>query len=140
MKGKTVKESAITSSHLMLIKHSGNFIFDAGKTIPMVHGGILMTLMQFVSPAFAGNRMILKSSVNYTTKTSMEIGIRIEAEDMKNGTVKHTNSCYLVAVAINDAGKPMEIPAIIPETEDEKRRFNDARIRNEERLRKRIKN
>ena len=46
----------------------------------------------------------------------------------------------LVAVAINDAGKPMEIPAIIPETEDEKRRFNDARIRNEERLRKRIKN
>ena len=163
MKGKTVKESAIISSHLMLIKHSGNFIFDAGKTIPMVHGGILMTLMdeiagmvatkhsgtqvatacidmQFVSPAFAGNRMILKSSVNYTTKTSMEIGIRIEAEDMKNGTVKHTNSCYLVAVAINDAGKPMEIPAIIPETEDEKRRFNDAKIRNEERLRKRIKN
>ena len=49
--------------------------------------------------------MILKSSVNHTTKTSMEIGIRIEAEDMKNGTVKHTNSCYLVAVAINDAGK-----------------------------------
>jgi len=96
--------------------------------------------MQFISPAFAGNRIILKSSVNYTTKTSMEIGIRIEAEDMKNGTVKHTNSCYLVAVAINDAGKPMEIPAIIPETEDEKRRFNDARIRNEERLRKRIKN
>ena len=43
MKGKTVKESAITSSHLMLIKHSGNFIFDVGKTIPMVHAGILMT-------------------------------------------------------------------------------------------------
>ena len=105
MNGKIVKESAITSSHLMLIKDSGNFIFDAGKTIPMVHGGILMTLMdeiagmvatkhsgtqvatacidmQFVAPAFAGNRMILRSSVNYTTKTSMEIGVRIEAEDM----------------------------------------------------------
>ena len=109
MKGKTVKESAITSSHLMLIKDSGNFIFDGGKTIPMVHGGILMTLMdeiagmvatkhagthvatacidmQFVAPAFAGNRMILKSSVNYTTKTSMEIGVRIEAENMKKPT------------------------------------------------------
>tara|TARA_B100000686_G_scaffold147197_1_gene154650 strand:- start:253 stop:744 length:492 start_codon:yes stop_codon:yes gene_type:complete len=163
MKGKTVKESAITSSHLMLIKDSGNFIFDGGKTIPMVHGGILMTLMdeiagmvatkhagthvatacidmQFIAPAFAGNRMILRSSVNYTTKTSMEIGVRIEAEDMKNGVIKHTNSCYLVAVAINDTGKPIDIPSIIPETKDEQRRFNEAKIRNEERLKKRIKN
>ena len=163
MKGKTVKESAITSSHLMLIKDSGNFIFDGGKTTPMVHGGILMTLMdeiagmvatkhagthvatacidmQFIAPAFAGNRMILRSSVNYTTKTSMEIGVRIEAEDMKTGVIKHTNSCYLVAVAINDTGKPTDIPSIIPETKDEQRRFNEAKIRNEERLKKRIKN
>ena len=163
MKGKTVKESAITSSHLMLIKDSGNFIFDDGKTFPMVHGGILMTLMdeiagmvatkhagthvatacidmQFVAPAFAGNRMILKSSVNYTTKTSMEIGVRIEAEDMKTGVIKHTNSCYLVAVAIDDTGKPTNIPAILPETKDEQRRFNEAKVRNEERLKKRIKN
>ena len=96
--------------------------------------------MQFIAPAFAGNRMILRSSVNYTTKTSMEIGVRIEAEDMKNGVIKHTNSCYLVAVAINDTGKPIDIPSIIPETKDEQRRFNEAKIRNEERLKKRIKN
>ena len=96
--------------------------------------------MQFIAPAFAGNRMILRSSVNNTTKTSMEIGVRIEAEDMKTGVIKHTNSCYLVAVAINDTGKPTDIPSIIPETKDEQRRFNEAKIRNEERLKKRIKN
>ena len=59
---------------------------------------------------------------------------------MKTGIIKHINSCYLVAVAINDTGKPMDIPSIIPETKDEQRRFNEAKIRNEERLKKRIKN
>lgn len=161
MEGKTVKDSSIISSHLMLIQDAGNFLVnETGMFRPMVHGGTLMTLvdeiagmvatkhartqvatacmdMQFLSPAFAGNRLIVKASVNYTTKTSMEIGIRIEAEDMKTGISTHTNSCYLIAVAIDNEGKPKQVPTIIPETDEEKRRFKEAKIRNDERLQKR---
>ena len=161
MKGKTVKESSLVSSHLMLMEHSGNFLFVNNRPIGMVHGGKIMTLMdeiagmvgakhsgrhvataviekmQFFAPIFIGNKMILKSSVNYTGTTSMEIGIRIEAEDLITGKITHTNSCYLVAVAIDDYGKPCKVPQIIPETDDDKRRFKEAEIRNNKRLEER---
>ncbi len=91
--------------------------------------------MDFYNPVFVGNLLTLKSSVNYVGKTSMEIGVRIEAENLKTGKVTHTGSCYLTYVAIDDNGQPTEVPGIAPETVEEKSRWEAGKKRREERLR-----
>jgi len=85
--------------------------------------------MNFFAPVYVGNLIALKASVNYVGNTSMEIGVRIEAEDLRTGQVVHTGSCYLTYVALDENGKPTPIPKIIPETEEEKRRYNQALAR-----------
>jgi acyl-CoA hydrolase len=72
---------------------------------------------------------MLKASVNYAGRTSMEIGVRVEAENLFTGEVIHTNSAYLVFVAIDDEGRPAEVPGLVPETDEEKRRFTAAKER-----------
>lgn len=93
--------------------------------------------LHFLAPVRAGYIVILKASVNYTHKTSMEIGVKIESEDPLTGERKHTASAYLTFVAINQKGGPIEIPQVLPETDDEKRRFHEAESRRKERLKKR---
>ena len=73
--------------------------------------------------------LLLKSSVNYSHKTSMEIGVRIDAESPFTGEIRHTATAYLTFVAIDANNKPTKIPKIIPETEDEKRRYQRAKNR-----------
>ena len=91
--------------------------------------------MDFYNPVYVGSLLTLKASVNYVGKTSMEIGVRIEAEDLKTGKVTHTGSSYLTYVAIDENGKPTDVPQIVPETPVEKRRWEAGRKRREERLR-----
>lgn len=91
--------------------------------------------MDFYNPVYVGNLLTLKASVNYVGTTSMEIGVRIEAENLKTGKVTHTGSCYLTYVAIDENGKPAEIPDIILETPEERRRWKAGKKRREERLR-----
>jgi acyl-CoA hydrolase len=81
--------------------------------------------------------VIMKASVNFTGRTSMVIGVRVEAEDMISGRRRHTNSCYLTFVAVDRNGRPMEIPQVIPETPDEIRRFAAAKERRRRRLEER---
>jgi acyl-CoA hydrolase len=90
--------------------------------------------MDFISPVFVGNVVFAKASINYTGITSMEIGVRIEAECLRTGTHTHVGSAYLTFVALDDHDKPTEIPQIIPETEEEKRRYREAKNRRELRL------
>lgn len=90
--------------------------------------------MDFFNPVFVGNLLSLKASVNYAGKTSMEVGVRIEAEDLRTGKITHTGSCYLTYVALDDHGKPCEIPDVTPEGADEKRRWNAAKQRRDQRL------
>ncbi len=90
--------------------------------------------MNFYEPVYIGNLLILKASVNFVGKTSMEIGVRIEARDLRTGKSLHTGSSYLTFVALDDSGKPAEIAEIIPETPDEKRRYLEGRARREQRL------
>ncbi len=85
--------------------------------------------MSFFAPVYVGNLIALKASVNYVGNTSMEIGVRIEAEDLRTGQVVHTGSCYLTYVALDENGRPTPIPKIIPETDEEKRRYNQALAR-----------
>ena len=91
--------------------------------------------MDFYNPVYVGSLLTLKASVNYVGKTSMEIGVRIEAEDLKTGKVTHTGSSYLTYVAIDENGKPTDVPQIVPETPVEKRRWEAGKKRREERLR-----
>jgi acyl-CoA hydrolase len=91
--------------------------------------------MDFYHPVFVGNLLVLKASVNYAGRTSMEVGVKIEAEDLKSGKVTHTGSSYVTYVALDDAGRPTNVAEIIPRTAEEKRRWKAAKDRRAQRLR-----
>ena len=93
--------------------------------------------MSFYSPVYVGNLITLKASLNYVGKTSMEVGVRVEAEDVLTGQVTHTNSAYLVYVALDENLQPVEVPPLQPETAEEERRMQEGRLRQEERKRRR---
>lgn len=86
-----------------------------------------------------GDAVTLVASVNRVFNTSMEIGVKVFAESFKEGTKIHTNSAYLTFVCLNSEGKPDKATEAIPETEDEKRRFDEAMLRRESRLQSRNK-
>jgi len=90
--------------------------------------------MSFYDPVYIGNLLILKASVNYVGNTSMEIGVRIEARDLKTGNIVHTGSSYLTFVALDESGKPTQIARLIPKTSVEKRRYAEGKARREHRL------
>ncbi len=89
--------------------------------------------MNFLAPAKKGFILILKSSVNYVAKTSMEVGVKIESEDPFTGDIKHTASAYLTFVALDKNGSSKEIPDITPETDVEIRRYKEGKSRTIER-------
>jgi acyl-CoA hydrolase len=90
--------------------------------------------MTFLHPVPIGSLVILRSSVNRVFRSSMEVGVRVEVEDLRTGKRKHASSAYLTFVAIDEAGKPMAIPPVIPETEQEKTRYEQAELRRQYRL------
>jgi acyl-CoA hydrolase len=98
--------------------------------------------MNFLHPVHVGQLVVLRSSVNRVFRTSMEVGVTVMVEDMTTGERKHTSSAYLTFVALGEKGEPVEIPPVIPETRDEKRRYEEAGQRREYRLqlRRRAKN
>lgn len=90
--------------------------------------------MDFRCPVHIGQLLVLQSSVNRVFHTSMEIGVRVCVEDLRTGELRHTSSAFLTFVALGEDGRPAEIPQVIPETADEKRRFRQAGERREYRL------
>ena len=90
--------------------------------------------MNFLHPVRIGQWVRLRSAVNRVFRTSMEVGVKVFVEDLIRAEMRHTSSAYLTFVAIDDAGKGIEIPHVIPETEEEKRRFEEAGRRREYRL------
>ena len=85
--------------------------------------------MNFYAPVYVGNLLILKAAVNFVGTTSMEIGVRIEAQDPTTRKGTHTGSCYLTYVALDEKGKPIPIPPLIVTSREEKRRFREAQAR-----------
>lgn len=151
--GKTVKETAVLVSQVMMpqdINKAGN-----------VHGGVIMKLidtvaavvasrhcrcnvvtasidrMDFLYPLYVGDLVTCKASLNYVGRTSMEIGVRVETENLRTGEVRHTVSAYLTMVALDTTGRPTEIPPLILETDEDRRRNRQAIARREARLRER---
>jgi acyl-CoA hydrolase len=85
--------------------------------------------IDFISPIKVGSHVVIKTSVNYVGKTSMVIGVKVESENPYTGQVRKTTKAYLTFVAVDEFGKPIPVPALTPETEDEKRRYDNAQKR-----------
>lgn len=90
--------------------------------------------MNFLHPVHIGHLIVLRSSVNRVFRTSMEVGVRVEVENLISGEIKHTSSAYLTFVALDTSGQRIAIPCVIPETGAEKRRYEEAEQRREYRL------
>ena len=114
---------------------------DMANFIGNVHGGAyacasrysgsyVVTLsvdqVMFLEPIYVGELVTFAASVNYVGRTSMEIGIRVEAEDVRARTIRHTNSCYFTMVAVDDKGKPTPIPPLNIKNPLQKCRFDAA--------------
>lgn len=90
--------------------------------------------IDFHAPVRVGDLLVLKASVNYAGRTSMEVGVRVEVEDRRSGSRRHTSSAYLTFVALSDTGEPMPVPELLLETEADRRRHRDAERRRAVRL------
>lgn len=91
--------------------------------------------LDFMSPVQVGEIVVLQAQVNYTGKTSMEVGCRVETEDMVKGTRRYVTKAYLTFVAVDAHGKPRAIPMLELATDEDRRRHADAEFRRTERLR-----
>jgi uncharacterized protein (TIGR00369 family) len=149
MKEKAVSETSITIAQVMLPQDTN----PAGN----VHGGVIMKLIDtaaavvasrharsntvtasidrlvFHHPVFVGDVLFLKACLNMVGKSSMEVGVRVEAENYLTGEVRHTASAYLTFVALDEKGRPKEVPGLVSETETEKRRYHQALMRKKSR-------
>ena len=148
--GKFVRESISEYSELALPNDAnslGNLLGGkimhlvdlAGAIAAMRHSGnVVVTAsvdqMQFINPVKLGQLVRLRASVNRVFRTSMEVGVKVWMEDLVSGKVQHVSSAYLTFVAIDTAGKGVPIRPVVPETEDEMRRFEKAGQRREYRL------
>ncbi len=91
--------------------------------------------LDFLSPVKVGEIVVLQAKVNYTARTSMEVGCRVETEDMKTGTRRYVTKAYLTFVAVDGDGRPRPIKPIELDTDQDRRRHSDAEFRRSERLR-----
>lgn len=155
MDKKTVKDSRVTVSQVMQPADAN----PAGN----VHGGTIMKLIDnaagvvafrhsrcnsvtasvdqidFHYPAFIGDLLTIKASLNLVGRTSMEIGARVESENLLTGKTRHIASAYLTFVSLNDNLKPVQVPGLIFETDNEKQRNADAQARRKIRLAEKYK-
>ncbi len=150
MKPKSVRESTVEVTHLVLPSDANalgtifggrvmEWIDLAAAIAAKRHARQIcvtasMDELDFIHPIKISHIVILKAAVNYTGKTSLEVGVRIEAEDPFTGERTHTASAYLTFVAIDKKGTPVSVPPVQPETEDEKRRYTEAETRRKRRL------
>jgi acyl-CoA hydrolase len=150
---RTVKESQHETSEIMMPGQANN--------LGHVFGGVVLAMMDkaaavaairharlscvtasidrvdFREPIYLGDLVVMHASVNYVGRTSMEVGVRVEAEALLTGKRRHTNSCYLTFVAVDTDGRPVEVPDLTPETPDEVRRYKAAVERRRRRLEER---
>jgi acyl-CoA hydrolase len=119
--------------------HIMKLIDEAGGLAAMRHARrpvvtVAIDSITFLSPVRVGHLLNLRSSVNWVGKTSMEVGIRVEAENPITGEITHTNSAYAVFVALDDQGKPCPVPPLILENDEDRRHCSEAEARQAIRL------
>jgi acyl-CoA hydrolase len=150
MSSKTVNESIVTMTELVLPNHTnqlGNLLggqlmhwidicaaLSAYKHSNRICVTASVDRIDFHHPIKLGEVVTLYASVNRAFNSSMEVGVKIFSENHTKGTKSHTNSAYLTFVGVDENGKPVKAPQITPESTDEKRRFEKALKRREERI------
>jgi len=95
---------------------------------------VAMDRMTFLHPVYVGHLLTLKATVNAAWRTSVEVGVRVEAENIRSGEVTATSTAYLTMVALDEEGRPTPVPPLAPETPDEHRRAREAQLRRDNRL------
>jgi uncharacterized protein (TIGR00369 family) len=147
---KPISASRITLSQLMHPEHAnllGNvhggwimkLVDEAGALTCMRHAQrkvvtVTIDSMDFRQPIRIGDLVILKAEVSYTGRTSMEASVEVHAENPITGEQTHTNTAYLVYVALDDAGRPTPVPPLQAETDEERQKMAQAHVRQERRL------
>jgi uncharacterized protein (TIGR00369 family) len=150
MEGKRVRDSSVVMAQMMIPQDAN----PAGN----VHGGAVVKLideaagvvasrharsnvvtasidrMEFHTPVFVGDLLMVTAGLNLVGRTSMEIGVRVDAENLISGEVRHAATAYLTYVALDAQGRPRTVPSLILETGEEKRRNQEAASRRETRL------
>jgi acyl-CoA hydrolase len=100
-------------------------------------GSYVVTLsvdqVMFLQPIHVGELVTFLASINYTGRTSMEVGIRVVTENIQQRLVRHANSCYFTMVAVDEHRKPVPVPELVPETEEQKQRHAQAVLRKQAR-------
>lgn len=150
MPARPASELAITMAHVMLPKdgnpmgfvHGGvvaKYIDEAAAVVASRHARCMVVTrsydnLQFHNPVAIGNLLLLKTSLNMAATTSMEIGVRVEEEDLASGKITHIASAYLTFVALDDQGQPCPVPKALFQTDDEQRRNQEAMHRRQKRL------
>ena len=147
---KSVRDSAVEMTEIVLPSHTNAlgsifggqlmaWIDIAGAIASSRHArGVCVTAsidaLHFVAPIKLGHYVRIRACVNYTGRTSMEVGARLEAEDPQTGACTHVATAYMTFVAIDGEGRPRPVPPVVPETSEEKRRYQDAELRRAARL------
>jgi acyl-CoA hydrolase len=136
------RQMEVTDSNIAGNVHGGSIMklvdTAAGLAAAKHCGGLAVTAamdeMTFLEPVYLGEVVTVKASVNQAFHSSMEVGVRVEAENVASGRKVHTSSAYLVFVAIDDEGTPRPVPPLVAETEEERQRQREAGLRREARL------
>jgi acyl-CoA hydrolase len=121
--GGTIMKLADEVAGLAAIKHSRMRVVTAG-----------MDRMNFLVPIYIGDLVTLSATVNAAWSTSMEVGVRVDAENPRTGETRHTNTAYLTMVALDDQGRPAPVPPVAPASATDQRRMHEAELRRANRL------
>jgi acyl-CoA hydrolase len=121
--GGMVMKFCDEAAGITAVKHSGRRVVTAA-----------MDRMTFLEPVFVGELLSCSGTVNAAWRTSMEVGVRVEAENPLTGEKRHTSTAYLTMVALDEEGEPTPVPPLEPETETERRRQREAELRRTNRL------
>ena len=124
--GGTIMKMVDEVAGVAAVRHCGTRVVTAA-----------LDRMTFTQPVYVGQLVTVKATVNAAWRTSMEVGVRVESENVRSGEVTHTSTAYVTMVALDDEGRPTEVAPVAPESEDEKRRQREAQLRRDNRLRER---
>jgi uncharacterized protein (TIGR00369 family) len=116
--GGTIMKLVDTTGGVVAMRHSRQRVVTAR-----------MDEMNFLHPVYVGDLVTLKASLNAVGRSSMEVGVRVEAENTRTGEVTHTGTAYLVYVALDEQGRRLEVPRLFAESEEERRRMVEAEAR-----------
>ena len=121
--GGVIMKLVDTAAGLAAIKHAGGMCVT-----------VSMDEMSFLAPVHVGDTVTVRASVNDVGTTSLEVGVRVESEDLRSGERTHTSSAYLVFVGLDDEGAPRAVPPVVASSPIEQRRQREAKIRRETRM------